>query len=86
MTDEGKPYKMCLNLSITGEVIPLFSDENADRTMFASSSRTPSPGEWLRNSFGAAFDFLDSVDYSAILHMDTMKLRHKDHRILTIHC
>ena len=82
-------YKMSLNHPITEEVIPLFSDENAERTMFrivVKNNLTRGMAQNLLDAFTAAFDFLDSVDYSSIHRLDTMKLRHKDHRILTKHC
>ena len=82
-------YKMALNHPITEETIPLFSDERAERTMFrivVKSNLTRGMAQNLLDSFDASFDFLDSLDFSTMHGLDTMKLRHKDHRVLTNHC
>jgi hypothetical protein len=34
----------------------------------------------------AAFEFLDSVDFSSLHPLDTMKLRNKDQNVISRHC
>lgn len=81
-------YRMGFNDPLTEETLPLFHDENADQTMFrivVKSNLTRDMAAHLLESFDAAFEFLDAVDFSKSHGVDTAKLRHKDQR-LTKHC
>ncbi len=40
----------------------------------------------LMESFTAALEFLDAVDFSSLHGVTTKKMRHKDQRIVTNHC
>lgn len=82
-------YKMGLNDPITEKVVPIFHDEDADTTMFrvvVKNNLTRGMAKNLLDSFAASFEFLDSVDFSAMHGFDTMQLRRKDHRTITNHC
>jgi len=82
-------YKMGLNHPLTEETIPLLRDESADQTMFrivVKSNLTRDLAQHLLDSFGAAFEFLDAVDFSKLHGVETAKLRHKDQRTITNHC
>ena len=82
-------YKMALNHPITEETIALFADEQAEQTMFrivVKNNLTRGMADHLIDSFRAAFEFLDAVDFSGLHPIDTHQLRHKDHRKLTNHC
>jgi glutamate decarboxylase len=82
-------YKMALDDPLTEENVPLFSDEGADKTMFrivVKSNLTRDMATHLLSSFDAAFEFLDSVDFSLLHGFDTKKLRHKDQRRISKHC
>jgi len=82
-------YKMGLDHPITEENIALFHDADKDRTMFrvvVKNNLTRDLAQHLLQSFAAAFEFLDSVDFSQLHGLDTVKMRHKDQRTLTNHC
>lgn len=81
-------YKMGYNHPLTEQNTPLFHDEDADQTMFrivVKNNLTRDLAEHLLESFQAAFEFLDGVDFSGIHAFDTHKIRHKDQR-LSNHC
>ena len=82
-------YKMSLNHPLTEENIPLFSDEDGQRTMFrivVKNNLTRGMADHLLASFEATFEFLDAVDFSGLHEFDSRQLRHKDQRKLTNHC
>jgi len=82
-------YRMGLNDPLTEQNVPLFSDESADKTMFrivVKSNLTRDMATHLLGSFGAAFEFLDSVDFSKLHGFDAKKLRHKDQQDISNHC
>ena len=76
-------YRMGFEHPSTGETAALFSDAGADQTMFrivVKNNLTRDMARDLLASFDAAFDFLDSVDFSSLHAPNTLKLRHKDQR------
>ena len=82
-------YKMAFDHPLTEESIPLFSDEEAGRTMFrivVKNNLTRGMADHLLASFAETFEFLDAVDFSALHGFDTLQLRPKDRRKLTNHC
>ena len=82
-------YRMGFEHPSTGETAALFSDARADQTMFRIVVKNNLTRDMARNlleSFEAAFDFLDSVDFSSLHSLDTRKLRHKDQRVMSRHC
>ena len=81
-------YRMGFNDPISEEYSPLFHDEDAQQSMFrivVKSNLTRSLAKDLLESFEAAFDLLDAVDFSKLHDFDTSTLRHKAQRI-TNHC
>lgn len=81
-------YKMALNDPVTEEMVPLFNDEAENTTMFrivVKSNLTRSMADELLGAVEAAFEFLDSVDFSKLHGLDLSKIRHKDQRV-TNHC
>ena len=82
-------YKMGINDPITEEYRALFSDQDKDKTMFrivVKNNLTRNMANNLIDSFKAAFELLDSVDFSSIHGANTSLLRHKDQKRLTNHC
>jgi glutamate decarboxylase len=82
-------YKMGINDPITEEYRALFSDQDKDKTMFrvvVKNNLTRNMANHLVDSFKAAFELLDAVDFSAIHRTDASSLRHKDQKRLTNHC
>ncbi len=82
-------YRMGFEHPSTGETAALFSDVRADQTMFrivVKNNLTRDMARDLLTSFDAAFDFLDSVDFSSLHAPNTLKLRHKDQRVISRHC
>jgi glutamate decarboxylase len=82
-------YKMGINDPITEEYRALFSDQDKDKTMFrivVKNNLTRNMANHLVDSFEAAFELLDAVDFSAIHGTDASSLRHKDQKRLTNHC
>jgi hypothetical protein len=73
----------------TKKTEPLFCDQNADQTMFrivVKNNLTRDMAQDLLRAFEAAFEFLDSVDFSSLHSTNTVKLRHKDQRVISRHC
>ncbi len=82
-------YRMSYNDPLTEETMALFHDEEAESTMFrivVKNNLTRDMATHLVASFDAAFEFLDSVDFSKAHGIDTRKLRHKDQRVISNHC
>jgi len=82
-------YKMGINDPITEEYRALFNDQDKDKTMFrvvVKNNLTRNMANHLIDSFTAAFELLDAVDFSAIHGVDPSSLRHKDQKRLTNHC
>jgi len=82
-------YKMGFSHPLTeAPDLPLFHDQDARQTMFrivVKSNLTRNMAVHLLSSFEAAFEFLDSVDFSGVHGLDTTKLRHKD-QVVSNHC
>ena len=73
----------------TDKTEPLFSDSDADQSMFrivVKNNLTRDMARDLLGAFEAAFEFLDSVDFSSTHSLKTAKLRHKDQRVISRHC
>ena len=82
-------YKMGINDPVTDEYRALFSDQDKDKTMFrivVKNNLTRNMANNLVDSFKAAFELLDTVDFSSIHGANTSLLRHKDQKRLTNHC
>ncbi len=82
-------YKMGLNHPLTEKNIPLCIDRSADQTMFrvvVKSNLTRDMAKHLLGSFEESFQLLDTLDFSNVHGFDSMKLRHRDQRIITNHC
>lgn len=82
-------YRMGLEDPLNGEMIPLFVDQDADKSMFrvvVKSNLTRDMATNLLSSFEAAFELLDAVDFSGLHGFDTAKMRHKDQRHGSRHC
>lgn len=82
-------YKMGFNHPLTEEYLPLFHDESADQTMFrvvVKNNLTRDMAQHLLDSFTHACEFLDAVDFSKLHEFDTIRLRHKDQRVVSDHC
>jgi hypothetical protein len=80
---------MGINDPVTEEYRALFSDQDKDKTMFrvvVKNNLTRNMANHLVDSFKAAFELLDAVDFSAIHGTDASSLRHKDQKRLTNHC
>ena len=74
---------------VTEKTEPLFYDRNANQSMFRiviKNNLTRDMAQDLLRAFEAAFEFLDSVDFSSLHSMNTAKLRHKDQRVISRHC
>ena len=74
-------YRMGFEHPVTEKTEPLFYDQNADQSMFrivVKNNLTRDMAQDLLRAFEAAFEFLDSVDFSSLHSMNTAKLRHKD--------
>ncbi len=81
-------YRMGFNDPISEKYSPLFHDEDAQKSMFrivVKSNLTRSLAEDLLQSLDAAFEVLDTVDFSNLHDFETGSLRHKAQRI-TNHC
>ena len=73
----------------TEETLPLFYDQEAEKTMFrivVKNNMTRDMADHLLASIAETFTFLDSVDFSKLHQFDTMRLRHKDQRRPSNHC
>ncbi len=60
---------MGFNHPVTEVMTPTFHDKDADQTMFrivVKNNMTRNMADHLLGSFEEAFDFLDSVDFSAL--------------------
>mgnify|MGYP003926572271 FL=1 len=82
-------YRMGFEHPSTEKTEPLFSDQNADQTMFrivVKNNLTRDMARDLLRAFDAAFEFLDSVDFSSLHSLNTTQLRHKDQRVISRHC
>jgi glutamate decarboxylase len=82
-------YKMNYQHPITEETLSLFHDEKTDQTMFrivVKGNLTRTMAKDLMESFTAALEFLDAVDFSSLHGVTTKKMRHKDQRVVTNHC
>lgn len=82
-------YKMGFNHPINEENLALFTDQQADQTMFRiviKSNLTRDLAENLLASFEEAFEFLDAVDFSGLHGFDTTRLRQASRRSVTNHC
>jgi len=82
-------YRMGFEDPLTNETLSLFHDREAQQSMFrvvVKSNLTRDMATHLLNSFEAAFEFLDAVDFSAAHGFDSAKLRHRDQRLSSKHC
>jgi glutamate decarboxylase len=82
-------YRMGFEHPSTDKTEPLFSDRDADQSMFrivVKNNLTRDMARDLLGAFDAAFEFLDSVDFSSLHSLNTAKLRHKDQRVISRHC
>ena len=82
-------YRMGFEHPATGEMTSLFVDEVAEQTMFrivVKSNLSRDMANHLLRSFEAAFNFLDSVDFSSEHKVEFQKLGHKDQSLLSKHC
>lgn len=82
-------YRMGFEHPVTGKTEALFSDAQADQAMFrivVKNNLTRDMARDLLASFDAAFEFLDSVDFSSLHPLDTVKLRNKDQKVISRHC
>jgi len=82
-------YRMGFEHPSTDKTEPLFSDSDADQSMFrivVKNNLTRDMARDLLGAFDAAFEFLDSVDFSPLHSLETAKLRHKDQRVISRHC
>lgn len=82
-------YKMGFNHPITEEYIPIFSDQDAEQTMFrivVKNNLTRDMASHLIESFEETFTLLDALDFSELHGVDSLALRHKDQRRISNHC
>ena len=82
-------YRMGFEHPATEKTEPLFCDRDADQSMFrivVKNNLTRDMARDLLKAFHAAFEFLDSVDFSSLHPLDTTKVRHKDRRVISRHC
>ena len=82
-------YKMGFEHPLTGEMQPLFHDQEAGKTMFRvviKNNLTRSMAIDLLQAFEKSFEFMDSIDFSKLHGFDFSKMRHKDSRVMSKHC
>ena len=80
---------MGFNHPITEEYIPIFSDQDAEQTMFrivVKNNLTRDMASHLIESFEETFTLLDALDFSELHGVDSLALRHKDQRKISNHC
>ena len=82
-------YRMSFEHPTTGKSEPLFFDKDADQSMFrivVKNNLTRDMAGDLLKAFEAAFELLDSVDFSSLHSVGTAQLRHKDQKVISRHC
>ena len=82
-------YKMGFNHPLTEVMTPIFTDASAETTMFrivVKNNLTRGMAQDLLDSFDASFELMDSIDFSKLHDFDSLKLRHKDQRVISKHC
>ncbi len=82
-------YKMEFEHPISGETMPLFYDQDPEKTMFRiviKNNLTRNMAVDILHAFEKSFEFMDSIDFSKAHGIDFVKMRHKDSRVITKHC